>query len=148
MRSAGPLEVLVMEFAGEGLPDGAGAALEWIQENDDVRIVEAYLVMKTGTGAVHAEEVTDLVGLDAIGTGLGLGLPDVSLWMDQDTVTEVGDAMGNGRTALALVLEHHSARDVLTAFRDLGGRVLATTRLPTVAGQTPVSNWHRPGPGE
>jgi uncharacterized membrane protein len=136
MRSAGPLEVLVVGFPGEGLPDGVDAALERIQENDDVRVVEAFLVMKTATGAVRVEEVTDVVGLTEVATDVRLALPDASLWMDQGSAQEIADAMDNGSTALALVLEHHSARDVVTAFRSLGGLVLASTRLPTAAGPT------------
>jgi uncharacterized membrane protein len=137
MRSAGPLEVLVVSFPGEGLPEGVDAALERIQENDAVRVVEAFLVLKTGTGAVRIEEVTDVVGLAEVATDVRLALPDASLWLDQANAQEIADALDNGSTALALVLEHHSARDVVTAFRSLGGLVLASTRLPTAAGPTP-----------
>jgi len=136
MRPAGPLEVLVVEFPGEGLPEGVAAAVEQIQENDAVRVVEAFIVMKTGTGAVRIEEVTDFVGIAEVATDVRLAVPDASLWMDQGSAKEIADAMDNGSTALALVLEHHSARDVVTAFRSLGGVVLASTRLPTAAGPT------------
>jgi hypothetical protein len=143
MTSAGPLEVLVMGFSGAGLPAGAGAALERIQENDDVRVVEAFLVVKTGTGAVRIEEVTDLVGLPDVATDVRLAVPDASLWMDQDSAQEIVDAMDVDSTALALVLEHHSARDVVAAFRDMGGVVLASTRLPTAAGPTAAGRWYQ-----
>jgi hypothetical protein len=129
MVTAGPVEVLVMEFVGDGLPEGVGAALDTIQEHGDVRVVEAFLVMKASTGVVRLEEVTDVMGrADA-----ALPVPGTSLWMDRDSVREVGQAMRSGSTALALVLVHHSARDVVTVFRDLGGVILTSTRLPTVA---------------
>jgi uncharacterized membrane protein len=131
MVAAGPLEVLVMGFAGEGLPDGVGAALEQIQASGDVRIVEAFLVMKAGSAAVRVEEVTDLMGLAGTGSPFGGALPEASLWKDPESVREVGRAMPPDSTALALVLVHQAARDVVTAFRDLGGVVLTSTRLPT-----------------
>jgi uncharacterized membrane protein len=140
MVAAGPLEILVMGFAGEGLPDGVGVALEQIQKNGDVRIVEAYLVMKTGARTVRIEEVTDVMGLARGTTDLRVAVPGASLWMDQESIREVGHAMDPDSTALALVLEHHSARDVVTAFRELGGVVLTSTRLPTATDPGPAEN--------
>jgi hypothetical protein len=131
MVAAGPVEILVMEFAGVGLPDGAGVALEQIQEHGDVRVVEAFLVLKAATGAVRIEEVTDVMRPSGATADIGLAVPSASLWLDHESVREVGQAMQPGSTALALVLVHHSARDVVTAFRKLGGVVLTSTRLPT-----------------
>jgi uncharacterized membrane protein len=131
MVSTGPLEVLVMSFAGEGLPDGLDAALDRIQENDSVRVVEAFLIVKTDAGEIRIEEVTDVVDLAGVATDIGLAVPDASLWLDKDSASELGDAMENGSTALALVLEHHTAPDVVAVFQDIGGVVLASTRLPT-----------------
>jgi hypothetical protein len=131
MAATGPLEILVMGFAGEGLPNGVGTALEHIQGSGDVRVVEAFLVMKTVTGALRIEEVTDVMGINGGTTDLNAVLPNASLWMDHESVQDVGGALEPGSTALALVLAHPSAPDVVTAFRDLGGIVLASTRLPT-----------------
>lgn len=132
MVASGPLEVLVMGFAGEGLPDGVGAAFDRIHEAGDIRIIEAFLIMKSGTGKVRGEEVTEIMGLPDVAAELKLVLPSASLWMDHDSMREVGEAMDKATTALALVLEHPSARDVVTAFREVGGVVLASTRLPVV----------------
>jgi hypothetical protein len=131
MAATGPLEILVMGFAGEGLPNGVGAALEHIQDTGDVRVVEAFLVMKTGTGALRIEDVTDVMGINGGTADLNAVLPDASLWMDHESVQDVGRALEPGSTALALVLAHPSAPDVISAFREVGGVVLASTRLPT-----------------
>jgi hypothetical protein len=129
VAGTGPLEILVVGFGGQGLPDGVGDAVQRIQDSGDVRVVEAFLITKTATGAVRSEEATDLIGLaDVLGEA-----PDSrhgSFWMDQDSLTEVAGSMERDSTALALVLVHRTARDVVTAFRDVGAAVLVSTRLP------------------
>jgi hypothetical protein len=128
MAATGPLEFLVVGFPGEGLPEGAGSALERIDDHDDIRIIEAMLIMKDGSGSVRTELVTDVVGLASVPAVYELADPGRSL-LDADSIAEIGEAMANDSTALALVLEHPWVRDVVSGFRDAGGSVLASTRM-------------------
>jgi hypothetical protein len=135
MTAKGPLELLVVGFPGEGLPTGAGFALGRIHEGGDVRIVEAILIMKSESGLVRSEEVTDVVGLATVAADDDLTGPGTNL-IDAEGVAEVSEAMDNDSTALALVLEHPWARDVVSDFQGVGGVVLASTRMPE-AGRAP-----------
>ena len=128
MAATGPLEFLVVGFPGEGLPEGAGSALERIDGEGDIRIIEVMLIMKSGSGSVRTELVTDVVGLTSVPAVYELVDPGRSL-LDADSVAEVSEAMANESTALALVLEHPWARDVVSGFREVGGTVLASTRM-------------------
>jgi uncharacterized membrane protein len=125
----GPLEVLVLGFPSEGLPDAAGVALQQIQDTGDVRVVEAALVVKTGPEAVHSEEVTDLAAAGELAAEYGLAAPDSGL-MAPDCIAEIAAAMQVDTTALALVLEHRWAQDVVGAFHGVGAIVLASARVP------------------
>jgi uncharacterized membrane protein len=129
MMLTGPLELLVVGFPGEGLPDGAGTVIEGLNAAGDVRIIEAILIMKSDAGEVRSEEVTDVVGLNGVVLDPAVAEHDPNV-IDAEGVEEVGEAMANDSTALALLLEHQWAPDVVSAFQGVGGTVLASTRMP------------------
>src|SRR5690348_11603147 len=60
MTGRGPLEYLVVQFAGDELPAGAARTLEEIHSRDDVRILEAMLILRGPAGAVRCEDFTDV----------------------------------------------------------------------------------------
>jgi hypothetical protein len=135
MAARGPLEVLVMAFPGEGLPDGAGSALEQIQEDGSIRVIEALLIVKSSPGTVRSEEVTDLMAVADLATDYGADVPTGGLVSAED-IDDIGAAMQMDTTALALVLEHRWARDFMTAFHDVGGVVLASSMVPDATRST------------
>jgi hypothetical protein len=129
MKPVGPLEFLAVAFPGEGLPEGSGAALERIHEAGDVRTVEAMLIIKSNSGVVRTEDFTEVAGLATIPANDDA--PDVrTSLVDPADVTAVSAAMPDDSTVLALLFEHRRAQDVVSVFRDIGGVVLASTRLP------------------
>jgi Family of unknown function (DUF6325) len=130
MAATGPLEVLVMGFPGEGLPDGAGAVLERIQEDGEVRVVEALMIVKAAPGLVRSEEVTDLVAVADATPDHGPAEPPEAGLVPPDRVEEIGAAMRVDTTALALVLEHCRAPDIVAAFGAVGGVMLASSVVP------------------
>jgi len=139
----GPLEFLVVGFPGGGLPEGVGAALERINEVGEVRTVEAILIIKSDSGVVRTEDFTEIAGLEAV-RAIG-DVPDIGTGLiDPADVAEVGVAMEDDSTALALLFEHQWTQDVVSAFRGVGGVVLASTRMPdtgdTVRGHRSASN--------
>lgn len=128
MKPVGPLEFLAVAFPGEGLPEGSGAALERIHEAGDVRTVEAMLIIKS-SGVVRTEDFTEVAGLATVPANDDA--PDVrTSLVDPADVTAVSAAMPDDSTVLALLFEHRRAQDVVSVFRDIGGIVLASTRLP------------------
>jgi hypothetical protein len=128
MKPVGPLEFLAVAFPGEGLPEGSGAALERIHEAGDVRTVEAMLIIKS-SGVVRTEDFTEVAGLATVPANDDA--PDVrTSLVDPADVTAVSAAMPDDSTVLALLFEHRRAQDVVSVFRDIGGVVLASTRLP------------------
>ncbi|HEU4425235.1 MAG TPA: DUF6325 family protein [Pilimelia sp.] len=138
MAATGPLEFLVVGFPGAGLPVGAGSALERIHEAGNVRVIEAILIVKSDAGVVRSEEVTDVVGLATVATDDPPSDEGMSL-IDRESIADVGEAMDNNSTALALVLEHHRAHDVISDFRGIGGIVLASTRMPGAPAATAIA---------
>jgi hypothetical protein len=138
MAPVGPLEFLAVAFSGEGLPEGSGAALERIHEAGDVRTVEATLIIKSDLGEVRTEDFTEVAGLATVPADDDAADVGTSLF-DPADIRAVGAAMADDSTALALLLEHRGARDVVSVFLDIGGVVLASTRLPE-SGAAP----HRP----
>jgi hypothetical protein len=128
MKPVGPLEFLAVAFPGEGLPEGSGAALERIHEAGDVRTVEAMLIIKS-SGVIRTEDFTEVAGLATVPANDDA--PDVrTSLVDPADVTAVSAAMPDDSTVLALLFEHRRAQDVVSVFRDIGGVVLASTRLP------------------
>lgn len=148
MTTMGPLEFLAMGFPGEALPAGVGTALERIQDRGEVHVVEALLITKNDAGAVRSEEITDVVGIaDDVRTFSPEGAENGLI--DAEGVADIAAAMDCDSTALALLIEHHFARDVVAAFRGLGGTVLASTRLPETPAPEPVRAarvWDGPPP--
>ncbi|GAA3387755.1 hypothetical protein [Cryptosporangium minutisporangium] len=123
MAGRGPLEYLVVQFPGDELPAGAARTLEDINGRDDVLVIEAMLILRGAAGVVRCEDFTDVAVPDDWGPA-----EDVRL-IDAESVVEFAGAMVPGEVALALILEHRT-RDVVSMFQQVGGRILASTRLP------------------
>jgi uncharacterized membrane protein len=129
MAGIGPLELLVVAFAGEELPDRVAGVLRAAEVGGDVRIVDALVVVKERGGRVRGAELADLAPLAAVAAEYGLADLGTSL-IDAADVDEIGQVLEPGSAGLALLIEHTWARETAAAVRDLGGTVVAAVRIP------------------
>jgi len=141
----GPLEILVLGFPGDSLPDDFGAALERIQRAGDVRVVEALLITRLGPETVRSEDVTDLLGLADLAAAYGLPVPPGGLLAPGD-INEITAGVQVDTTAVALLLEHRWAGEIVAAFRQVGGVVLASAQVSETGGPAARLRITRGGP--
>ena len=130
----GPMQVLVVGFAGGEFRGEIAAELERLREHDVARLVDLLLVTKLDDGtiaAVRADDLTpdesselsalaaSLVGLGA-GEEMGAGDAEVS-----GEVWYIADAIPPGTTAAVAVIEHRWAIPLREAVQRAGGIALA-----------------------
>jgi hypothetical protein len=118
---SGPVEIVAIEFPGDGLAGDLGARLAAAVATGAVRIIDLLFVERGTDGSVTSREFTELdadtaPGLDAL-DGEVLGLVD-----DAD-LEAIGEALSPGASAALVVFEHVWARELVGAIRDSGGRV-------------------------
>jgi len=134
----GPVQLLVVGFAGAG-PDGEILAeLDRLRENDVVRLIDVVVVRKGADGNVakllrsdlspeEAEAFGAVVGA-LIGFGTDGGEGAAALGDDHvldDEVWYVDDAIPNGTAAAVALLEHRWAIPLRDSIRNAAGFHLA-----------------------
>jgi uncharacterized membrane protein len=129
MAGIGPLELLVVAFVGEDLPDRVSAVVRAAEVGGDVRIVDALVVVKEPDGRVHDDELADLAPLAAVAAEYGLADLGTNL-IDAADVDEIGQVLDAGTVGLALLIEHTWARETEGVVRELGGTLVAAVRIP------------------
>ena len=142
----GPVQLLVVGFAGGELNDGILAELDQLRESDMVRLIDLMAVRKDADGSVEKllrsdlspEEaeafgavVGALVGFGAAGEdGAELGAIEGAAALEDGHVFDeevwyVEDAIPNGTTAAVALLEHRWAIPLREGIRNAGGFHLA-----------------------
>ena len=142
----GPVQLLVVGFAGGELNDGILAELDQLRESDMVRLIDLMAVRKDADGSVEKllrsdlspEEaeafgalVGALVGFGAAGEdGAELGAIEGTAALEDGHVFDeevwyVEDAIPNGTTAAVALLEHRWAIPLRESIRNAGGFQLA-----------------------
>jgi uncharacterized membrane protein len=125
----GPLEVLVVAFPGEEVPEGVEVALAAMREVGDIRVISGMTVTRPLAGPPEVTQiaafrdvgdvVADIVGHTAV------GVPNA------DAIDQVVATLEAGSTALLLVVEHVWAVGVAAEIRAAGGRLVDAVRLPS-----------------
>jgi uncharacterized membrane protein len=125
----GPLEVLVVAFPGEQVPDGVEVAISAMKEVGDIRVISGMTVTRPLDGPPEVTQiasfqdvgdvVADIVGHTAVG------------FPNADAIDEVVTTIEPGSTALLLVVEHVWAVGVAAEIRATGGRLVDAVRLPS-----------------
>ncbi len=142
----GPVQLLVVGFAGGELNDGILAELDQLRESDIVRLIDVMAVRKNADGSVEKllrsdlspEEaeafgavVGALVGFGAAGQdGAELGAIEGAAALEDGHVFDeevwyVEDAIPNGTTAAVALLEHRWAIPLREGIHNAGGFHLA-----------------------
>ncbi len=122
----GPVEILLIGFAGERPgPDVTGAIRDLLQ-SDTVRLLDLLFVTRSVAGdlvVLELEEVADEFGL------VGLEVDEIGLAGEED-VDDLADEIAPGTSAALLVVEHAWARNFAQALYRAGGQVLRSERIP------------------
>jgi uncharacterized membrane protein len=142
----GPVQLLVV-----GLPDGEPHAgikdeLEWLRENDIMRLIDLLIVRKDADGNISRLETSDLsqdeavevgavvgalIGYGAageegaeVGATAGAGAAADGSILSDDDVWFADDAIPNDRTVAVALIEHRWAVPLQEAIGKAGGGVL------------------------
>ena len=125
----GPLELLVIVFVGDRLPEAAGTTLRKVEVSGDVRIADALVVVKTPAGEISVEEAADVPALAEVAADYGIGdlnVPQIGV----ADAHEIAETLSGGVIALVLLVVHVWARETAEAVAELGGVVLRSVRIP------------------
>jgi uncharacterized membrane protein len=123
----GPVDIVVLAFPGE-ISAATFDALGAVEARNDIRLIDALVVIKDADGNVTGAEFGDIESLqDAAADLLARGASGL---IGLDDVDEVGQVLEPGSSALALLVEHAWARELAGAVRDAEGRLVASVRIP------------------
>jgi hypothetical protein len=126
----GPLELLLLDFPGQGLAIGVQTALDHVTKAGDLRVVDALMVTKDREGAARAAELTDIDELRAVEQTYDLPTLDTVGLITDDDVDEVSAIMEPDSTVMVMLVEHLWARELADAMVAAGGSLLASARIP------------------
>jgi uncharacterized membrane protein len=124
----GPLEVLVLSFPHERVPEGVEAALDAMREVGDIRIISGFTVTRphegepTATQIAAIDDVGDLVA-DVVGHAM-------AGFVGADAIDEVVRTIEPGSTAVLVIVEHVWAVGIAAEIREADGELIDSVRLP------------------
>ncbi|ATD71332.1 MULTISPECIES: DUF6325 family protein [Gordonia] len=126
-RELGPVDYVVVEWAGR---EPTGEALPYLMDLIDrgiVRLIDIVFLTKGADGAVAEVEIGELGMEFAIFDGAATSI------LDDTDIAEAATAIEPGSSAAVLVWENLWAAPFATALRNNGGRVVASGRIPVDA---------------
>jgi uncharacterized membrane protein len=127
----GPLEVLVLAFPHEQVPEGVEVALDALRQVGDLRLVSGLTVSRPVDGPV---EVTQLAAFDDVGDVVADILAHAAVGLDDsDAVEGVLATLAPGSTAVLVLVEHVWAVGIAAEIRAADGELLDAVRLPSSA---------------
>lgn len=124
----GPIDFVLVEFAGDRLTGRAAQALVDLVDRGTIRLYDVVIVGKDKDGTIYgvdlaeaaAEQVGDFVGLAGARSGL----------LSEEDMREAGSALEPGRLAALIVYENTWAIPFVAAAREAGGELVAGARIP------------------
>lgn len=126
-RELGPVDYIVVEWAGK---QPTGEALPYLMDLVDrgiVRIIDIAFVTKGADGTVAEIEIGELGVEFAIFDGASTSI------LDHTDIAEASSVLEPGSSAAVLVWENLWAAPFATAVRNNGGRLVASGRIPVEA---------------
>jgi uncharacterized membrane protein len=127
----GPLEVLVIGFPQDHLPEGVEVALDALRQVGDLRLISALMVTRPEDGP---PEVTQVAAFDDVGDVVADILAHAAVGLiDADAVDQVVTMVEPGSTAFLALVEHVWAVGIAAEIREARGVLLDAVRLPADA---------------
>jgi hypothetical protein len=123
----GPVDWIVVEFAGNKFNGEIAPALRDLVDRDLVRVLDLLILKKDGDGSLEAFELSDLDEAE-IGD-LRSYEAELAMLLSEDDVTAVAAAVDPGSTAAVLIWENTWAVPFATAVRRSGGQLVASGRI-------------------
>ena len=124
----GPIDYLVMEFAGDRMTGEGLALLLDLVDRGTIRVLDLVFVRKELDGSVTRLEIADADGdgtLDlTVFDGAASGL------IGGDDVDEAGRILEPGRAAVIVIYENAWAAPLVVALRRSGAELVAGGRIP------------------
>jgi hypothetical protein len=127
----GPVDWIVVEFAGSKFNGEIAPALADLVDRDVVRVLDLRMLKKDEDGAIEAFELSDM---DPSEVGeLRSYEADLAMLLSEDDVTAVAAAIEPNSSAAVLVWENTWAAPFASAVRRSGGQLVASGRIPVQA---------------
>ncbi|WP_370618631.1 DUF6325 family protein [Mumia qirimensis] len=126
VRPSGPVDIAVLGFLDDSLPDGSVAAVaaEAIASGA-VRLLDAVIVAKAEDGSVTVVDIDDGDAVQEV-----LGVPaDVPGLLGEDDILAIAEEVPPGAAAVLVVWENVWAARFAAALDSVGGVVLAHERI-------------------
>ena len=124
--STGPIEVLVLGFAGNQFSGEILPELANLVDSGQIAILDLEFVAKTVDGDVVTLEAADM---EEGGWAELAVVPDGD-YVDNDDFQDVADMLEPGNSAAVLVFEHLWAKNLVSALAGAGGVLLFNARIP------------------
>jgi uncharacterized membrane protein len=124
----GPIELLVLEHDGSDVPAASIGALTECTRSGLIAIVDIVLVTHEADGSIQSRELRD-INLELRGS-LDPIVDEVAGLVSSSDLEDIGEAVGPGRSALVVVIEHRWPGRLDAAVRDAGGTLSLHLRIP------------------
>jgi hypothetical protein len=127
----GPLELLVISFAGHEIRPEIVRAFDAVRAQDTIRIVDVVFLVKGPDGTTVTRELADLDRelAAALGAVEATATDTVAGWFALDDLEEVGRDMESGTTSVLVLFEHTWAHALRVAAEEVTGVVLVDARV-------------------
>jgi Family of unknown function (DUF6325) len=127
----GPVDWIVVEFAGSKFNGEIAPALADLVDRQVVRVLDLLMLKKDEAGAIEAFELSDM---DPSEVGeLRSYEADLAMLLSEEDVTAVAAAVEPNSSAAVLVWENTWAAPFASAVRRSGGQLVASGRIPVQA---------------
>jgi len=127
----GPVDWIVVEFAGGKFNGKIAPALHDLIDRDLVRVLDLLVLKKDPDGSLKAFEISDLE--DGEVGELRSHQAQLAMLLGEDDVAAVSDAIEPGTSAGVLVWENTWAAPFASAVRHSGGQLVASGRISVQA---------------
>lgn len=124
----GPVDFVLIEFAGDRLTGGAADALMDLVDRGIVRVYDLLVIRKDSDGSFSGIDISDL-SADRVGGFTAFAGARSGLLGDDD-LRQAADAMEPGTVAALIVYENSWAIPFVAAALDAGGQLIASARIP------------------
>lgn len=124
----GPIDFVLIEFAGDRLTGRPADALMDLVDRGIVRVYDLLVVRKDNDGSFSGIDISDL-SADHVG-GFNAFAGARSGLLGDDDLRQAADAMQPGTVAALIVYENSWAIPFVAAALDAGGQLIASARIP------------------
>lgn len=124
----GPVEFLIIEFAGNQFNGDIAPALADLVEAGTVRIIDLAVVSKDNEGNVTILEMQELT--PEVAEALLKLTGEISGLLSEEDLLGIAEDMEPNTTGAALLVEHIWATRFATAVREANGKLVLSERIP------------------